>query len=77
MENQKLLEGRWVVESNGHLKYLLDGNIHFEIEPELLTNPYRYHELACMETLDMKEYLHSFITACINSGLEAITIRLK
>jgi hypothetical protein len=42
-----------------------------------LTNPYRYHELACMETLDMKEYLYSFITACINSGLEVITIRLK
>ncbi|MCP9755979.1 hypothetical protein EGI26_12525 [Lacihabitans sp. CCS-44] len=77
MENQKLLGGIWVVENNGHMKYFLDGNIHFDIEPALLPNPNRYHEFACMGTIDMKEYLDSFITACTKSGLDTITFNLK
>ena len=75
MEKEKLLNGLWDVESDGHMKYVVDGNIHFEIEPELLAQPYIYHELECDGKLNMKEFLYCYITACLNYGLDEIIIK--
>jgi hypothetical protein len=58
------------------MKYFVDGNIYFDIEPSLLPNPNRYQEFASMGTIDMKEYLYSFFIACTRSGLRTMTFNL-
>ncbi|HLO43763.1 MAG TPA: hypothetical protein VK175_05470 [Leadbetterella sp.] len=77
MEKDRLLNGYWKVEDNGHMKYLINDEVIFDIEPETLTSEDRLFELMCHNLINVENYAYHYIIACRKAGIPKITLRLK